>query len=288
MSLSAAQTVPVLNLMRRESSRMTPLQRKIAEYVVGRPEKVIKMSITQLAAETGVRSESSIVKFYRLLGFSSYYDFKVTLATELAGTSFYHTYEDITSEDSIEEVKRKIFLGAVQTLRENLLAVKETTLQSAVELMENARRIVFLGYATSAAIAYELYFMFTRLGFNCYFSTDPHVNAVTLANPRPGDVIFCVSYSGESKDVVVPVKEAKPPARVIALTGFADSPLGKIADVCITTVSEEMNYRTDAMVSRIVQVAVIETLFVTVGLRKGPAMWERLKKTRQSLSYLKY
>jgi RpiR family carbohydrate utilization transcriptional regulator len=288
MPLSTTQTVPVLNIIRRKSPKMTPLQRNIAEYILRQPEKVIKMSITRLADETGVRSESSIVKFYRILGFSSYHDFKVTMATELAGTSFYHTYEDITAEDGIEDIKRKIFLGAMQTLRENLLAVTEETLLKAVELIENATRIVFLGYASSAAIAYDLYFMFTRLGFNCIFCMDSHVNAVTLADPRPGDVIFCVSYSGESKDVVIPVKAAKPPARVIALTGFADSPLGKIADVCITTISEEMNYRTDAMVSRIVQVAIIETLFIAVGLRKGPPMWDRLKKTRQSLSYLKY
>jgi RpiR family carbohydrate utilization transcriptional regulator len=252
------------------------------------PDKVIKMSITQLAQETGARSESSIVKFYRTLGFSGYHDFKVTLATELAGTSFYHTYEDITAEDSIEEIKRKIFRGAEQTLRENLVALKEGTLLKAVELLENAKRILFLGYASSAAIAYDLYFMFNRLGFTCHFSMDSHTNAVALTEARPGDVIFCVSYSGESKDVVIPVKEAKPPAKVIALTGYADSPLGKIADVCIATVSEEMNYLTDAMVSRIVQVAVVDTLFIAVGLRKGPPIWERLKKTRQSLSYLKY
>jgi RpiR family carbohydrate utilization transcriptional regulator len=267
---------------------MTPQQQNIAKYIVLHPNKVIKMSITQLAQETGARSEASIVKFYRTLGFSGYHDFKVTLATELAGTSFYHTYEDITTEDGIDEIKRKIFRGAEQTLRENLVALKEDTLLKAVELLEDAKRILFLGYASSAAIAYDLYFMFNRLGFTCHFSMDSHTNAVTLAEARPGDVIFCVSYSGESKDVVIPVKGAKPPAKVIALTGFAESPLGKIADVCITTISEEMNYLTDAMVSRIVQVAVIDTLFVAVGLRKGAPIWERLKKTRQSLSYLKY
>ena len=122
----------------------------------------------------------------------------------------------------------------------------------------------------------------------CHFSRDAHINAVILAEPQAGDVIFCISYSGESKDVVIPVKRAKPTAKVIALTGFPDSPLGKIADVCITTISEEVNYRTDVMLSRIVQAAIIDTLYTAVSLRKGSQVWERLKKTRQNISYLKY
>ena len=54
------------------------------------------MSITELTHKTGTKSESTIVRFYRQLGFDSYHDFKVTLATEIAGNSFYHTFEDIT------------------------------------------------------------------------------------------------------------------------------------------------------------------------------------------------
>ena len=88
--------------------------------------------------------------------------------------------------------------------------------------------------------------------------------------------------------MVIPLKRVKPFAKVIALTGVADSPLGQIADVCITTVSEEMNYRTDAMITRIVQFVVIETLFTAISVRRGPRGLDRLSKTRQSLSYLKY
>ncbi len=288
MVVNSLEAVPVLNVIRRKSVNMTPLQRRIAKYVIGSPYDVIKMSITQLAGQTGVRSESSIVKFYKTLGFSGYHDFKVTLATELAGTSFYHTYEDITVQDEIKDIKKKIFHGAVQTLHENLVAVKDETLQRAVELIEGAKRIIFLGYASSGAIAYDAFFKFTRIGLPCYFCMDSHINAVTLSDPREGDVIFCISYSGESKDVVIPVENARPPAKVIALTGFANSPLGSIADVCITTVTEEMNYLTDALVTRIVQLAIIETLFVSISLRQGSPSWDKLKKTRQSLSYLKY
>ena len=86
----------VLPIIRMKLDEMTSMQQAIARFVLGQPGDVIKMSITQFAEAAGVKSESSIVRFYRTLGFSGYHDFKVSLATEIAGKAFYHTYSDIT------------------------------------------------------------------------------------------------------------------------------------------------------------------------------------------------
>ena len=58
--------------------------------------------------------------------------------------------------------------------------------------------------------------------------------------------------------------------------------------MCLVTVSQEKNYRTDVMIARLIQLAVLDTLYVTVGLRKGPDVMDRLTKTRHALSYLKF
>ncbi len=286
--LQKPEPIAVLVSIRKKLKEMTPTQQQIAQFVLNQPADVIKMSISQLAMETGTKSESSVVRFYRFLGFSGYHDFKVTLATEIAGKSFYHTYEDITIDDDLGAIKQKIFQGAMKTLHENLGAIQDRVLMDAVSLIEDARRLIFLGYANSGSVARSAFFKFSRLGLNCHYSADPHINAVILVEPQKGDVIFCISYSGESKDVVIPVEKVKPFAKVIALTGFPDSPLGKIADVCISTVSEEMNYRTDVMITRLVQAAIVETLYTTIAVREGSRAFDRLSKTRQSLSYLKY
>lgn len=282
------KSVPVISTIQRKFKRMTPIQRKIAKFILSQPSRIVKMSIIQLAMETGARSESSIVRFYRILGFTGYHDFKVALATEIAGKSFYYTYDDITIKDDIKTIKQKIFKGAMNTLHENLTSTREDNLLKAVELIESAERLIFIGYAASGAVAMDAFFKFLRLGFNCHFFLDSHINAIILSEPKKSDVIFCISHSGESKDVVIPVERTKPLAKIIALMGNSDSPLGKIADVCISIVSEEMNYRNDAMVSRIVQTAIIDTLYTSIGVRRGPRALNRLRKTCQSLSYLKY
>jgi RpiR family carbohydrate utilization transcriptional regulator len=267
---------------------MTPTQKRIAAYILNNSVEVIKMSISQLTQVTGLKSESSMVRFYRTLGFTGYHDFKVTLATEIGGSSFYHTYEDVYFDDDIETVKRKMFRGAIQTLNENISLIPSSSLQKAVDLLDSASRLFFLGYASSGAIAMEGFFKFSRLNNHCYFFSDAHINAALLSEPLPGDVLFCISDSGETKDVVIPAEHAKPTAKVIALTCSAASPLAKIADVCLTVYTEEVNYRTEVMVSRIVQLAIIEVLFTACSLKKGPYTFERLSKARQALSYLKF
>lgn len=279
---------PILQQLSRNYNFLPNIQQKIAKIILDNPSKAIKMSISQIAQEAGAKSEASVVHFYRGLGFESFSDFKINLAAEISGNTFYHVYEDIKVDDDIETIKNKIFSGSIKVLNDNISFIDSKALNDAVELIEKSKRIILIGFASSGVIAMYAHFYFSLLGFDCHFTPDAHVSSILTANLGKNDLIFAISYSGESRDVVVQAKQARPLAKVIALTGFADSPLGKIADVCITTVSEEMNYRTDAMVSRIVQLAVIDTLFISLAIRKGNSGLNNLLKARQSLSYLKF
>lgn len=279
---------PILPQLTRNHSSLPKIQQKIGKIILKNPVKAIKMSISRIAQEAGAKSEASVVHFYRSLGFESFSDFKVSLAAEISGKTFYHVYEDIKIDDDIEAIKNKIFSGSIKIINDNMNLIDSKALSDAVELIEKAKKIILIGFASSAAIAMYAHFYFCFLGFDCHFTSDAHVSSILTANLEKGDLIFAISYSGESRDVVIQAKQAKPLVKVIALTGFAESPLGKIADVCITTVSEEMNYRTDAMVSRIVQLAVVDTLFTSLAIRKGNVGLNDLLKARQSLSYLKF
>jgi enoyl-[acyl-carrier-protein] reductase (NADH) len=107
---------PTLTLIHQNYSDMPRGQQRIADFVLKSPSSVVKCSISELAQQTGSKSESSIVRFYRLLGFKAYKDFKIKVAQELASKTFYHSYEDISAQDTPREIKRKIFNGAMLTL----------------------------------------------------------------------------------------------------------------------------------------------------------------------------
>ncbi|GAB6277661.1 MAG: hypothetical protein SAMD01599839_22010 [Rectinema sp.] len=87
---ASARSIPVdiLAEIKLSLNTLPPLQQQIASFIIEHPQDVVRMSISHLAMQTGAKSEASIVKFYRSLGFSGYHDFKVTLATQIAGSSF--------------------------------------------------------------------------------------------------------------------------------------------------------------------------------------------------------
>ena len=263
-------------------------QQKIADFIRKDSSKVVNMSISELAEATGNKSESAIVRFYRTLGFSGFYNFKVSLATEIAGKSFYYTYSDLTSSDSVATIKEKLFNGIIKTLYDNYAILDNHKLDEVVNMIIGAKRLFFVGYGESGYICESARFKFMRIGFNCFFNQDSHYNSIQFSEMIDGDVIFCISLSGLSRDVVVPIQNCKPQAKVIALTSSSKTPLGQIADVCLETYTEELNYRTDALIARHAQNMIMEILFMATAIKLGGDVLDRLSKGRQSLSYLKY
>jgi len=268
--------------------RLSKKQQKIADFIRKDPSRVVNMSISEFAEATGNKSESAIVRFYRTLGFTGFYNFKVSLATEIAGKSFYYTYSDLTGSDSVATIKEKLFNGIIKTLYDNYALLDNKVLEDAVNMIIGAKRLFFIGYGESAYICESARFKFMRIGFNCFFSPDSHYNSIQLSEVAEGDVIICVSLSGLSKDVVIPIGNCKPTAKIIALTSSPKTPLGQLADICLQAYTEELNYRTDALIVRHAQNMVMEILFMSTAIKLGGDVLERLTKGRQSLSYLKF
>jgi DNA-binding MurR/RpiR family transcriptional regulator len=280
----------ILAAIRERLKDLPQIQQQIARFILDSPQEVVRMSISHLAMKTGAKSEASIVKFYRSLGFTGYHDFKVTLATEIAGHSFHNPddYTQISVEDDISAIRKKIFVSSMRVLESNNNSIDDAVLAKTIDMLEAATRVIILGYGTSGVAAYDLFVKLSRLGIDCHYSLDAHINALVLAEPREGDVIFAISYSGESRDVVLQAERVRGMAKLIALTGEADSPLAEIADVCITVRSFETAYRTDAMISRMVQITIIDILFTALAIRGGDTAMARLSRSRQGLSFLKF
>ncbi|MDH4268670.1 MAG: MurR/RpiR family transcriptional regulator, partial [Deltaproteobacteria bacterium] len=57
-------------------------EKKVAQYVLTRPAKVIYQSISELAENAGT-SEPTVIRFCRALGFSGFQDLKIQLAQDL-------------------------------------------------------------------------------------------------------------------------------------------------------------------------------------------------------------
>ena len=100
----------------------------------------------------------------------------------------------------------------------------------------------------------------------------------------PGDVVLAISHSGRTKDVLDAVKLAKESgAAVVAISRFGRSPLQRLADVTLHTLSSETAYRSEAIASRIAQLAIIDVLFVGAFLRNHPVTSRNLSRSRSAI-----
>ena len=277
------ENAPVLSTIRAHYGSMTQVQKRIPDFILNNPEFVVKGSISDLAGATNVKSEASIVRFYRTLGYDGYKDFKIQIAQELAGQVFYHSSEDIKMTDSAAEIKRKVFSGTISCATECMRQNDVDAYEKAAELILNASNIIILGYGAASAIAHYAHFRLLELGINVHFSSDPHMNAPILAQPNPGTLIICLSKSGETLDLIRPLQQLPPGScKILSITNSEESSLTEMSDVVIVTHTDGVNYLTDAMNTRTVQMLVVDTLFSIVSIRGGKDAQARLLKTRKA------
>ncbi len=77
-----------------------------------------------------------------------------------------------------------------------------------------------------------------------------------------GDVVFAVSYSGETPETIDALMCAKASgASTIALTSYGSSTLATLADIPLFSSSLEKGMRRGDMASRIAQLHIIDILF---------------------------
>ncbi|MGJ8455655.1 MurR/RpiR family transcriptional regulator [Pseudothermotoga sp. U03pept] len=278
----------ILQTLRDNYDTLTNAEKRIADVILRDPRSVLECSISDLSRLANVKSEASVVKFYRKLNLSSFQQFKVLLAQDLSKAPLEIVYEDVSDQDDSKTITQKIFKATVKAILDTLDNLDIASIDKATDLFRKAQRILFFGFAASAAVAFDAFHKFTRIGKNCLFSNDEHIMSTILANSTQHDLLVAVSHSGETKSVVAFAKKAlELGVPVVAVTGNRKSSLAKVSTVVLTTNTRETRIRTDAMTSRIVQLVILDTIYTLLAARDPKAI-ESLNKSRLAVSELKY
>lgn len=278
----------ILQTLRTVYDSLTAAEKRIADVILTNPRGVLECSISELSRLANVKSEASVVKFYRKLNLSSFQQFKVLLAQDLSKAPLEIVYEDVSERDDLKTITQKIFKATVKAILDTLDSIDFDAIEKATDLIKEANRVLFFGFAASAAVAFDAFHKFSRIGKNCLFSNDEHIMATLLANSIAGDVLVAVSHSGETKSMVSLAKKAIGlGVPVVTVTGNRKSSLAKVSTVVLCTNTRETRIRTDAMTSRIVQLVILDTIY-TMLAAKDPKAVESLNKSRLAVSELKY
>lgn len=262
---------------------MTESEARIAKVLLTQNEPFF-LSIGELARRSGV-SEATVVRFYRRLGFSSYQELKVALAQEATPVAPSAAYEDVLVDDSPAQVLAKVIAQTVEALNATGSLLDKEALDRAALWLSEAQRIYFIGAGASGAVAMDAAHKFLRLGVQSVACTDSHLQAIIATHLHADDVVVVISHSGESVEVIDAMRLAKARTeKVIGLTGYHNSTLAQEAPVALVVAARETHYRSDAMVSRLVQLAVLDALYVVTVCRRGAGAVEALNRSRLAVA----
>jgi DNA-binding MurR/RpiR family transcriptional regulator len=262
---------------------MAKTARRIAQFILEDPGRVVKMSVSELAEATDA-AEGSVIKFCQNLGLSGFQQLKLSLSQEtVQPVQFIH--EDLDQGDDVDSVCRKIFAAGVQALRDTQSVLDPKAVAKATEIFHTARRIEIYGIGSAAPIAEDAHYRMLRIGLDAKVVIDSHVQAISASLTGPDVATLTISHSGATVETLAATRLAKQAgAKTVVVTNFAKSPIQAYADVVLFTMARETLFRTEAMTSRIAQLCVLDALIAGLALADFDRASDTLKRTFETLS----
>lgn len=273
----------MLDRLRALRDGLPPTSRRIADFVAGHAADVVHMSVTEVAERTR-SSEGSVVGLCQILGARGFQQLKIALARDLVQpVQFIH--EDLERDDGTASVIDKIFRSGQQALQDTHKAVDAGAMASAVRAILKAERVEVYGIGSAAPVAEDANYRLLRIGIESKVVVDSHLQAISAALSGPRVAVLTVSHSGSTHETVAATRLAKEHgATTICITNYGKSPLLAHADIVLHTMARETRFRTEAMTSRIAQLAIVDALIACLALATYDKAVSTLRKTFEVLS----
>ena len=170
---------------------------------------------------------------------------------------------NINLHESLEDICQSVYRFFIRSLEESLSILDYAIIEQAVNQLIAAKTICFIGAGTSGISARYAYSRFFRIGLSCVFEADATLYRMRVATLRPGDLLFAISSSGRSSDIVnCAITAQKNGVTVISLSDFAVSPLTKNSDINLFTTPRNASlFQNIDMPLVVSQITVIDALY---------------------------
>jgi len=264
-------------------SSLTKAEKKVADAVQSNPEEAVLATVTDLAERADV-GETSVIRFCRALGFRGYHEFKLSLAQDLVNLPTYINGE-IEETDDITTIVRKVTMNNESMLKNTHDLLNTEQLQQAVDMILSANKIYIYGVGSSGITAFDVQYRFMRLGLNVEIQHDSHIIAMSAALVKKGDVVFGISTSGSTKDLIDPIKQAKANgASILCLTSHAKSPITNFADNVLLIPSKESPLQGGSLSTKIAQIHMLDILSTLIANKSKTNTFESINKTAKAVA----
>jgi DNA-binding MurR/RpiR family transcriptional regulator len=249
--------------MRAVREELSANEKKITDFILENSALIRDYSSQNLAAAVGV-SQSSIIKFSQKLNYRGFTDLKLAI------------HESVVTSDSNDETdeNHRPGNGRTDSVSEQLSSIKNeallTTMElndeqrilSAVKLLEGSNRIQILALGAGSLVARNFASMLIQIGKSVIAEVDTYIQLSSVMTLGKGDVVFVISFTGQSAKMVQITRLAKKSGvTVISLTNYSANPIRSLADVPLFSVNMEGAFAFPQVISTASQQHVVDVLF---------------------------
>lgn len=249
--------------MRAVREELSANEKKIADFILENSALIRDYSSQNLAASVGV-SQSSIIKFSQKLNYRGFTDLKLAI------------HESVIKSDGQDEDADKgaVGHGRTDSIQEKLYNIKtnallttmelndEERILSAVKLLEDANRIQIIALGSGSLVARNFASMLIQIGKSVIAEVDTYIQLSSVMTLGKGDVVFVISFSGESSKMIQITRQAKKAGvSVISLTNYNANPIRSLADIPLFSVNRGGAFEFPQIISTASQQHVVDVLF---------------------------
>ncbi|WP_077624633.1 MurR/RpiR family transcriptional regulator [Sediminibacillus massiliensis] len=269
--------------------KLPPSERKIASFILEQPHEAIHCTASELG-ELSSTSSAAVIRLCKSLGLKGFQELKIRITGDLQKDPDME-YRDIQPGETQELIVEKVTNNSLQAIKETTEFLNYETLDRAVTALKKAEKVHFFGVGASGIIAQDAQQKFLRLNKAVSAFTDVHNAVMYIANVKEDDVVFGISFSGETTETVKTMKLARQKgATTISLTRYGSSPVAESSDINLfISASREVPapFRSGATSSRLAQLHMIDILFVSVVTDEYDKADQYFKEIRTAMEFLK-
>lgn len=261
-------------------------EKKIGDYIVRNPKKVVDMTVGELAKECGV-SEASVSRFCKRIELKGFHHLKISLARELVDAKDEGEMSGHISVDDIDGSLRGILSNKMEELRQTVAMIDRGELKKILEVINNADTVLMAAVGNTIPVAMDGAYKLNQIGIRAMSTPIWETELGYSYNLTDKDIVVAISNSGESTGVIQILEAAKSRGAVaISITNNARSSVAELSTYHITTATREKLFLDGYCFSRVSATMVIEIIYLLLASMRKES-YESIVRHEQAMAYTK-
>jgi len=240
----------------------TKSEKKIADFILNAPHRIINMSVQDLSNEINT-STASIVRFSKKITEKGFQELKITISRYLPEDAINNNSMELIDHESVDVIKSKMLAIATDTMSYVASQIEQHNIDNICDALKQARTIFLFGYGASLVIVTDLYQKLSRIGLNVRLIQETHLLMTTMATHDEQDCVIFVTNQGTHSEMQSMAKVATDyNIPIITISSSTDNPVAKISDYILTYgQTDENELRMAATTSLFAQLFTVDILY---------------------------